>query len=72
MRETFLGADEADCLGLGINGYVKLPRIPLTDRSAQVVDTAGAAVAVRLRVQGNVTDFLDDMRRRWQIGVTHP
>ena len=72
MRDTFLGADRDDRLGVGIEFDAVAALVPVADRQPELIDAARNRVAMVGIFRGGFDQFGDDMRRRRLVGITHP
>lgn len=71
VGEALLRAERGHDLGLRVELHVEATLIIVRLGAAQASDTLGGGVAVGARLAGGLDKLLDDMLRRWKVGIAH-
>ena len=72
MRNAFLRSHGDDGFSLGIKIHIVVPLVPLADRQAKLKNSLRSRVPMVPRLLGCLHQFVDDVRRRRQVRISHP
>ena len=71
VREPFLGADQSENVGGGLEGHAEAPAVPVRHSPLVLDGTAVGRIAVAADVGGAFHERVDDVGRRREIGIAH-